>query len=119
MTKPKIKIVFKDTDHDGYYVPNLNMIVVKKSLGVNARRYVIMHELAHIPQSSELYFATSNGQIKLEYEANKTMVEGMLSDYLLSNDHQPVNYVDFMEQTGLSGSYEHVVKEVLSEKGEK
>ena len=113
MEEAEAKVVFTKLDGNGYCLPDLGLIVVNQDLDINRRKYVIMHELAHIHQSSELYQATKQAQIKLEYEANTIMVQAMLRDYDEINGHKPFNYVDFMEQTGLNGYYEHVVAELI------
>lgn len=95
------KVDFAKLDDDGYCLPDISLIVVNQDLDINRREYVIMYELAHIHQSSELYQATKQTWIKLEYEANTIMVKAMLRDHAEINGHEPFSYVDFMEQTEL------------------
>ena len=52
------KVDFAKPYGDGYYLPDIRLIVVNQDLDINRREYVIMYELAHIHQSSELYQAT-------------------------------------------------------------
>lgn len=110
------KVVYYPMDADGYYMADLDLIVINSDLPPQRQKYVLEHELAHIEQSAALYVATPAEHIRLEFEANCSMIAGMLDDYLgqtgLSIDE--ISKTLFMEQCGLSGQYDNAVDRVLT-----
>ncbi|MCT3465876.1 hypothetical protein EFR21_01480 [Lactobacillus delbrueckii subsp. bulgaricus] len=103
-------------DADGYYMADLDLIVINSDLPPQRQKYILEHELAHIGQSSLLYEATPAEHIRLEFEANCSMIAGMLDDYLghTGLSIEEISKAQFMEQCGLSGQYDSAVDSVLA-----
>lgn len=103
-------------DADGYYMADLDLIVINSDLPPQRQKYILEHELAHIGQSSLLYEATPAEHIRLEFEANCSMIAGMLDDYLGHTGLaiEEISKAQFMEQCGLSGQYDNAVDSVLA-----
>lgn len=103
-------------DADGYYMADLDLIVINSDLPPQRQKYVLEHELAHIGQSPVLYVATPAENIRLEFEANCSMIAGMLDDYLEQSGLaiEEISKAQFMEQCGLSGQYDNAVDSVLA-----
>ncbi|MCD5517436.1 ImmA/IrrE family metallo-endopeptidase [Lactobacillus delbrueckii subsp. sunkii] len=103
-------------DADGYYMADIDVIVINSNLPPLQQKYVLEHELAHIGQSSLLYEATPAEHIRLEFEANCSMIAGMLDDYLGQTGLliEEISKTLFMEQCGLSGQYDNAVDRVLA-----
>lgn len=110
------KVVYYPLDSDGYYMPDLDVIVINSDLPPLRQKYVLEHELAHIGQSAFLYEATPAEHIRLEFEANCSMIAGMLDDYLGQTglSIEEISKTLFMEQCGLSGQYDSAVDRVLA-----
>ena len=102
-------------DADGYYMADLDLIVINSDLSPQRQKYVLEHELAHIGQSPVLYVATPAENIRLEFEANCSMITGILDDYLEQSGLaiEEISKAQFMEQCGLSGQYDNAVDRVL------
>lgn len=103
-------------DADGYYMADIDLIVINSDLPPQRQKYVLEHELAHIEQSAALYVATPAEHIRLEFEANCGMIAGMLDDYLDQTglSIEEISKTLFMEQCGLSGQYDSAVDHVLA-----
>ncbi len=110
------KVVYYPMDADGYYMADIDVIVINSNLPPLRQKYVLEHELAHIGQSSLLYEATPAEHIRLEFEANCSMIAGMLDDYLGQTGLaiEEISKPLFMEQCGLSGQYDSAVDRVLA-----
>ncbi len=110
------KVVYYPLDSDGYYMADLDLIVINSDLPPQRQKYVLEHELAHIGQSPVLYVATPAEHIRLEFEANCSMIAGMLDDYLGQTGLaiEEISKAQFMEQCGLSGQYDNAVDRVLA-----
>ena len=110
------KVVYYPMDSDGYYMADIDVIVINSNLPAIRQKYVLEHELAHIDQSAALYLATPAEHIRLEFEANCSMIAGMLDDYLGQTGLaiEEISKAQFMEQCGLSGQYDSAVDRVLA-----
>lgn len=110
------KVVYYPMDADGYYMADIDLIVINSDLPPQRQKYVLEHELAHIEQSAALYVATPAEHIRLEFEANCGMIAGMLDDYLDQTglSIEEISKTQFMEQCGLSGQYDSAVDHVLA-----
>lgn len=113
--RAKHKVVYCPIDAEGYYIADLDLIVISSELPPLRQKYVLEHELAHIEQSAALYVATPAEHIRLEFEANCSMIAGMLDDYLGQTGLaiEEISKAQFMEQCGLSGQYDNAVDRVL------
>lgn len=114
--RAKHKVVYCPIEAEGYYIADLDLIVISSGLPPLRQKYVLEHELAHIEQSAVLYVATPAEHIRLEFEANCSMIAGMLDDYL-DQTGLPIDEMNkalFMEQCGLSGQYDSAVDRVLT-----
>lgn len=114
--RTKHRVVYYPMDADGYYMADLDLIVINSDLPPERQKYVLEHELAHIEQSAALYVATPAEHIRLEFEANCSMIAGMLDDYLGQTglSIEEISKALFMEQCGLSGQYDSAVDRVLA-----
>ena len=114
--RAKNKVVYCPIDAEGYYIADLDLIVISSELPPLRQKYVLEHELAHIEQSAALYVATPAEHIRLEFEANCSMIAGMLDDYLGQTGLaiEEISKAQFMEQCGLSGQYDSAVDRVLT-----
>ena len=114
--RTKHKVIYCPIEAEGYYIADLDLIVISSNLPPLRQKYVLEHELAHIEQSAVLYVATPAEHIRLEFEANCGMVAGMLDDYLGQTglSIEEISKTLFMEQYGLSGQYDNAVDHVLA-----
>lgn len=114
--RAKHKVVYCPIEADGYYMADLDLIVINSDLPPQRQKYVLEHELAHIGQSPVLYVTTPAEHIRLEFEANCSMIAGMLDDYLGQTglSIEEISKTLFMEQCGLSGQYDSAVDHVLA-----
>lgn len=110
------KVIYCPIEAEGYYIADLDLIVISSGLSPLRQKYVLEHELAHIEQSAALYVATPAEHIRLEFEANCGMIAGMLDDYLGQTglSIEEISKTLFMEQCGLSGQYDSAVDHVLA-----
>ncbi|CCK84422.1 Toxin-antitoxin system, toxin component domain protein [Lactobacillus equicursoris 66c] len=120
MTKmrAKHKVIYCPIEAEGYYIADLDLIVISSELTPLKRKYVLEYELAHIEQSPTLYVATPAEHIRLEFEANCSMIAGMLDDYLGQTDLsiEEISKTLFMEQCGLSRQYDSAIDHVLAQR---
>lgn len=114
--RTKHKVIYCPIEAEGYYIADLDLIVISSGLSPLRQKYVLEHELAHIEQSAALYAATPAEHIRLEFEANCSMVAGILDDYLDQTglSIEEISKTLFMEQCGLSGQYDSAVDHVLA-----
>lgn len=114
--RTKHKVIYCPIEAEGYYIADLDLIVISSGLSPLRQKYVLEHELAHIEQSAALYAATPAEHIRLEFEANCGMIAGMLDDYLDQTglSIEEISKTLFMEQCGLSGQYDSAVDHVLA-----
>lgn len=114
--RTKHKVIYCPIEAEGYYIADLDLIVISSGLSPLRQKYVLEHELAHIEQSAVLYVATPAEHIRLEFEANCSMVAGMLDDYLDQTglSMEEISKTLFMEQCGLSWQYDSAVDHVLA-----
>lgn len=114
--RTKHKVIYCPIEAEGYYIADLDLIVISSGLSPLRQKYVLEHELAHIEQSAALYVATPAEHIRLEFEANCGMIAGMLDDYLDQTglSIEEISKTLFMEQCGLSGQYDSAVDHVLA-----
>lgn len=109
-------MIYCPIEAEGYYIADLDLIVISSELPPLRQKYVLEHELAHIEQSVALYAATPAEHIRLEFEANCSMIANMLDDYL-GQTGLPISEINkalFMEQCNLSGQYDSAVEHVLA-----
>lgn len=105
----------------GFYIPELNIIVVNSNLNEVEQLKVILHELTHAAndrEDAQLYEKVETLRQKMECEANKFMVSGMLDEYMNEADLEPyeVNYTDFLAGSELEPSYDTLVIKLLKQK---
>lgn len=114
--RTKHKVIYCPIEAEGYYIADLDLIVLSSDLSPLRQKYVLEHELAHIEQSAALYVATPAEHIRLEFEANCSMIAGILDDYLGQTglSIEEISKTQFMEQCGLSGQYDSAVDHVLA-----
>lgn len=114
--RTKHKVIYCPIEAEGYYIADLDLIVISSGLSPLRQKYVLEHELAHIEQSAALYVATPAEHIRLEFEANCSMIAGILDDYLGQTglSIEEISKTQFMEQCGLSGQYDSAVDHVLA-----
>lgn len=114
--RTKHKVIYCPIEAEGYYIADLDLIVISSGLSPLRQKYVLEHELAHIEQSAALYVATPAEHIRLEFEANCSMIAGILDDYLGQTglSIEELSKAQFMEQCGLSGQYDNAVDRVLT-----
>lgn len=108
-------------DRGGYYIPKLNMIFINSSLSDFEQEKNLLHELghaAHHRNESAIYKTVSSMHCAMEYEANYSMIEALLNEYMDQTGLEPyeVNYVNFIEESSLSVRYEFMVEKLLREK---
>lgn len=108
-------------DRGGYYIPDVNMIFINSSLSDFEQEKNLLHELGHAANHREesfIYKTVSSMHCEMEYQANCSMVEGLLDQYIDKTGLEPyeINYVSFIEESSLSIRYEYVVKKLLEKK---
>ncbi|MBN7273692.1 ImmA/IrrE family metallo-endopeptidase [Ligilactobacillus pobuzihii] len=108
-------------EDEGFYIPELNIIVVNSDLNEVEQLKVILHELTHAAndrEDAQLYERIETLRQKMECEANKFMVSGMLDEYMNEADLEPyeVNYTDFLAGSELEPSYDTLVIKLLKQK---
>lgn len=101
------------------YISELKTIIVNENLSSQEREKVILHELGHYfnhSNESDLYCATSVSRMKMEYEANKYMIDKEIDRYVSKNNVDPstINYVDFAESHHFTNT--HLVKSLILDK---
>lgn len=107
-----------DFDRPGYYIPPWNAIFIDNKLNKKQRHVVLLHELGHAAKQRgecALYRATMNMKIKMEYGANKFMIQYLFNRYIDDTDIEPqsVNYLEFMRQNDIPSRDENIVKDII------
>ncbi|GAW63418.1 ImmA/IrrE family metallo-endopeptidase [Ligilactobacillus acidipiscis] len=108
-------------DHDGYYIPGTNIIVLNNRLNEIEQEKTLLHEMTHAAlhrEDSVLYEMVEGIKQEMENEANKTMIKGMLDEYISRTQLDPseVNYVSFINDTELNQNYDTYVIKLLKQK---
>ncbi|KRM30329.1 hypothetical protein FC65_GL000667 [Ligilactobacillus acidipiscis DSM 15836] len=81
----------------------------------------LLHEMTHAAlhrEDSVLYEMVEGIKQEMENEANKTMIKGMLDEYISRTQLDPseVNYVSFINDTELNQNYDTYVIKLLKQK---
>lgn len=114
-----IEIVAVNMDSDGCYVSELNSIFINSSLSEDERKKVIYHEIKHVVDHKEFielykifYFRT-----KMEYEADRFMIENLLYDFLSECHIDPyqINIFSFMDYYELDYNCESTIRNLILE----
>lgn len=118
LAKRDITVVDGDIEHDGYYLPTMRLIVVRKGLSEFQRFQVLLHELAHVEKHHDLghwYNLSYRNRVVTEEEANKVMVTELVNLYcdITLTDPQQVNVLDFLRNHQLDERYAPLVEQAL------
>jgi Predicted Zn peptidase len=108
-------------EDEGFYIPELNIIVVNSDLNEVEQLKVVLHELTHAAndrKDAQLYERIETLRQSMECEANKFMISGMLDEYMSISNLSPdeVNYADFLAGSELEPSYDTLVIKLLKQK---
>lgn len=108
----------ENLDADGHYVAYMNTIVIKANLSKYRRQRTLLHELGHASKHHDNYFLYNLAfslHSKMEYEADRFMIENLLDSYIAKSELEPhnINYMKFIEDNNLSVRFEPLVKELL------
>lgn len=108
----------ENLDADGHYVACMNTIVIKANLSKYRRQKTLLHELGHASKHHDNYFLYNLAfslHSKMEYEADRFMIEKLLDRYIAKSELEPhnINYMKFIEDNNLSIRFEPLVKELL------
>ena len=115
----KVAVIVGEFDNPGYYIPDWNAIFIDQSLDEVEHEVVLLHELGHAAKQRDemaLYNATMYMKLKMEYGANRFMIEHLFSDYLKVTGDEPhhINYLEFMRQNDIPFRDENIVKAVIA-----
>ncbi|HBC2646162.1 TPA: ImmA/IrrE family metallo-endopeptidase, partial [Enterococcus faecium] len=96
----------------------MNTIVIKANLSKYRRQRTLLHELGHASKHHDNYFLYNLAfslHSKMEYEADRFMIEKLLDRYIAKSELEPhnINYMKFIEDNNLSVRFEPLVKELL------
>ncbi|OTN96259.1 ImmA/IrrE family metallo-endopeptidase [Enterococcus faecium] len=114
-----VKIIENESlDAKGYYVADLNLIVIKSALTEWEKNKTLLHELGYACEhhnNKALYNLTFTIHSKMEYEANKYMIRKLLKHYMENSSAtlSEFNYMTFMEIYEIEQHYEEYVKELV------
>ena len=108
-------------DHDGYYIPGTNIVVLNNRLTEIEQEKALLHEMTHAAlhkEDSKLYERVETIHHEMESEANRNMVKGMLDEYISQTQLDPaeINYVSFINDTELDSDYDSYVIKLLKQK---
>lgn len=108
-------------EDEGFYIPEMNIIVINSNLDEVEQLKVVLHELTHAAnhrEDTQLYEKVETLRRSMECEANKLMVSGMLDEYMSRTDLEPyeVNYANFLAGSKLEPSYDTLVIQLLKQK---
>lgn len=119
-----VVVIYGELDDAGHAVfpPILKgtaMIFINNSLTDQKKKVILLHELGHVAKQrneKELYNTAMAMQLKMEYGANRFMIEYLFSDYLKITGDEPrhINYLEFMRQNDIPYRDENIVKEVIA-----
>lgn len=92
----------------GFFEPTYRVIGVNRNLPEHVQKAVILHELGHADHSPVIY---SINPLKLENEADRAMIRGLLVDYLEQHDKEHFNWLQFATYYNLNTTTdEHIIK---------
>lgn len=123
ITKLNVLVFYSCLDAPGHVVfPDIlngkAVIYVNSNLSEYEQRTVLIHELGHVAKQrdeKELYDVTINMKLKMEYGANKFMIQYLFNRYIDDTDIEPqsVNYLEFMRQNDIPSRDESIVKDII------
>lgn len=114
-----VGIAYIEMESDGCFIEERNIIFVNSSLSQEDRRKTIYHEIKHVVDHKEFvelykifYFRN-----KMEYEADRYMVENLLYDFMSECHIDPyqINIFSFMDYYELDYNCETIVKTLILE----
>lgn len=113
-----VVLFFNQFDKPGYYIPPWNAIFINRNLDEQQQRVVLLHELGHAAKQRGqacLYKRTMNMKLKMEYGANRFMIQYLFTRYINTTDVEPtfVNYLEFMRQNDIPSRDEELVKDII------
>lgn len=112
-----IKIIEEKIKGKGYYLPDINCIVVNSDLKDEIKKEVILHELGHAAKTRNLDKKVIHSVGQAEEQANAFMIEETVKEYLTETEPEDFSTVRFLEQFGLPTSFEWLTEKIVSEKG--
>lgn len=114
-----VGIAYVEMESDGCYIEEEHIIFVNCSLSQEDRRKTIYHEIKHVVDHKEFielykifYFRT-----KMEYEADRFMIENLVYDFLSECHIDPyqINIFSFMDYYELDYNCESTIRNLILE----
>ncbi len=120
LKKHHLKLVYKDIDSEGYIVhmtaPCPDFVFVKDGLSDEETEKVILHELGHAENDSDVigdYKTDTRARSSSEHKANSFMISEKIKEYAsLGYDIMNANYVNLADCLGTKDYWE--VREQLA-----
>lgn len=103
----EITLVVTNIESAGFYVPELRAMFVNEDLSPVEQKEVILHELHHALNHSDLkdLYNIPVFHSKMENEADKFMIH-----YLINENEGQYNYSELFEEFGLPLGWEYHLK---------
>ncbi|WP_321388993.1 ImmA/IrrE family metallo-endopeptidase [uncultured Enterococcus sp.] len=114
-----IKVIFlNEITSRGGYIPDVDMIFINANMEEIEIIRALAHEVAHAlkhKQQVALYSSSATFHSKMEYEAECSTIEFLISNYLTDENIEPdqLNSIRIMNQYNIDYSYENVVKQAI------
>lgn len=94
-------------------------VYIDSSLTAKQQKTVLLHELGHVAKHRKeycLYRTTMQMKLKMEYGANRFMIEYLFQHYLNVTGDDPcsINYLEFMRQNDIPSRDENIVREIIA-----
>ncbi|MCD5093973.1 ImmA/IrrE family metallo-endopeptidase [Enterococcus faecium] len=109
-----VKIVVKEMEKNGYYVPAWKIIFVNQKLSDDEMKRVIVHEMKHVIDHEDYVALYKNfvAHSKMENEANNFMV-----NYIINENDGFYNYSQVIETFDIGMGYDiNYFKQPLSKR---
>ena len=105
----------ENLDADGHFVACMNTIVIKANLSNYRRQRTLLHELGHASKHHDNYFLYNLAfslHSKMEYEADRFMIEKLLDRYIAKSELEPhnINYMKFIEDNNYCEDISKILK---------
>jgi len=114
-----VGIAYVEMESDGCYIEEEHIIFVNCSLSQEDRRKTIYHEIKHVVDHKEFIelYKTFYFRTKMEYEADRFMIENLLYDFLSECHIDPyqINIFSFMDYYELDYNCESTIRNLILE----